>query len=85
MIPNKNINMNGKDSRISIIQAYLVTRENVIINLHEGYLFASWLTHTALILHHRNSKVNVRPPWKTSLPCSRLSTLAPSHSLRISG
>jgi hypothetical protein len=58
MIPNKNINMNGKDSRISIIQAYLVTRENVIINL-QGYLFASWLTHTALILQHRNSKVNV--------------------------
>ena len=50
--------MNGKDSRISIIQAYLVTRENVIINL-QGYLFTSWLTHTALILHHRNSKVNV--------------------------
>jgi hypothetical protein len=31
--------MNGKESRISIIQAYLVTRENVIINL-QGYLFA---------------------------------------------
>ena len=58
MIPNKNINMNGKDSRISIIQAYLVTREIVIINL-QGYLFASWLTRTALILHQRNSKVNV--------------------------